>query len=350
MPTSPTPPSYWWLTVRIDACRTRDERVAAASGDDAVRMWRELHPNVEVIHVRPVPKLSVTTLLPCPFCGSTNLRYDFCASQGCMVCDDCDAVGPSDPRAADPICDDDAAVAAWNRRAALADKPVADGPAVPEGREPASVVGEPSDEELLELIPEGFTAPVCAAAAIQANVLSFARAVLARFGNHSPDATKMVGPAEGDVAELVAWLRGAIRDSKRQALATSAADMLVQLCSGWVVPTVEQFAPVPVPVSERLPEPSVKVLAHYFNDLGKWRTICAIWVAAKTRSDSYGDDDFTEYDEESDTFYWPEGWYEAIENWDDLGHVKVDEGEVIYWQPLPKWPVHVLPLPKGEAK
>lgn len=109
---------------------------------------------------------------------------------------------------------------------------------------------------------------------------------------------------------------------------------------------LQRQALVPVAVSERLPRPSVKVLAHYFNGLGKERTICAIWVPAKTRSDSYGDDDFTEYDEESDTFYWPEGWYETIENWDDLGYVKVDEGEVIYWQPIPKLSAHALPQPE----
>ena len=106
----------------------------------------------------------------------------------------------------------------------------------------------------------------------------------------------------------------------------------------------------PVPLSERLPEPSTKVLAHYFNDLGKGRTICAIWVPAKSRSDE-GDldrDDFLEYDEEGDKYYWPEGWYEAIENWEELGWVKVDEGEVVYWQPLPKWPA--MPLPVGEVE
>ena len=123
----------------------------------------------------------------------------------------------------------------------------------------------------------------------------------------------------------------------------------------WGRPTPEpagehQAAPVPVAVSERLPEPSVKVLAHYLNGLGKGRTICAIWVPAKTRSDGYHDDDYTEYDEESDAFYWPEGWYEAIENWDDFGYVRVDEGEVIYWQTLPTWPAHALPLPSGEVQ
>ena len=146
-------------------------------------------------------------------------------------------------------------------------------------------------------------------------------------------------PAKGEVAELVAKLR---RLAPQNPLGIAdptilrAADLL------------EQRHPAPVPVSERLPEPNVKVLAHYFNCSGKGRTICAIWVPAKSRSDDVGDnDDFTEYDEEDDKFYWPEGWYEQIENWEDLGWVKVYEGEVVYWQPLPKWPT--LPLPAGEV-
>ena len=105
----------------------------------------------------------------------------------------------------------------------------------------------------------------------------------------------------------------------------------------------------PVPVSERLPEPSVKVLAHYLNALGKGRTICAIWVPAKSRSDE-GDldaDDFLEYDEERDKYHWPEGWYEAIENWEELGWAKVYEGEIVYWQPLPQWPATALPSPEA---
>ena len=112
-------------------------------------------------------------------------------------------------------------------------------------------------------------------------------------------------------------------------------------------------AVVPVAVAERLPEPNVKVLAYYFNSLNNGRTICAIWVPAKSRDDGYDDDDddFLEYDEESDNYYWPEGWYEAIENWDHLGWVRVNEGEVVYWQYLPKWPAHAIPLPQaGEVE
>lgn len=55
-------------------------------------------------------------LLPCPFCGSTNLRYVFTGSQGYIECNECGTEGPCDERAADPRCDIEAAQAAWNRR------------------------------------------------------------------------------------------------------------------------------------------------------------------------------------------------------------------------------------------
>jgi hypothetical protein len=221
---------------------------------------------------------------------------------------------------------------------------LADGPAVPQDREPASVTGRPSDEELLDLLPQGnesgfwlpkglpsdwvdgeFIAPPKA-------IIAFARDVLELWGNPTPPP-----PADGEVAELVAWLRETGDTIQPSHLAEHqrykrAAELL------------QRQALVPVAASERLPEPSTKVLAHYVNDLGKGRTICAIWVPAKTRIDEGGHDDFTEYDEEDDKFYWPEGWYEAIENWDELGYVKVYEGEVDYWQPLPKRPAHALSL------
>ena len=85
-------------------------------------------------------------------------------------------------------------------RAALAAE--ADGPAVPEGREPASVVGEPSDEEIMELMTQQMHDDLAAAVRAMAeqegidstrakgvmrimlnrHVVDLARAVLARFG------------------------------------------------------------------------------------------------------------------------------------------------------------------------
>lgn len=173
-----------------------------------------------------------------------------------------------------------------------------------------------------------------------ADIVDRARAALA---TPPPEA-----PADGEVVELVvdeltrhlltkAATEKANRCPYSATLLTRAADIL------------QRQYPQPVPVSERLPEPSVKVLAHYFNALGKDRTICAIWVPAKSRSDK-GDldaDDFLEYDDESDKYHWPEGWYEAIENWEELGWAKVYEGEIAYWQPLPQWPANALPTPEA---
>lgn len=158
---------------------------------------------------------------------------------------------------------------------------------------------------------------------------------IARWGHPTPQP-----PAAGEVEVALIELRSTVMGLGQMGMFVAAqrvrraADLL------------ERQHLQPVAVSERLPDPSVKVLAHYFNALGKGRTICAIWVPAKSRSDE-GDldaDDFLEYDEDGDKYYWPEGWYEAIENWEELGWAKVYEGEIAYWQPLPQWPA--LPTPE----
>lgn len=59
---------------------------------------------------------SEATLLPCPFCGSINLHYDFTCSQGFIRCGECECTGPCAVEAADPVCSIDAAYVAWNRR------------------------------------------------------------------------------------------------------------------------------------------------------------------------------------------------------------------------------------------
>lgn len=127
-------------------------------------------------------------------------------------------------------------------RAVLARWGQSDGPAVPDGREPASAATQPSDEDLNELMdsilfkgsPNNWGRQV-------------ARAVLARWG-HQP-----APPADVDVAELVAWLL----DKAIQAADASqptAAGMLT-----WAAQLIGEHAELrgaqPVPVSERLPGP-----------------------------------------------------------------------------------------------
>ena len=208
------------------------------------------------------------------------------------------------------------------------------------------------------------------------NALDFVRRELARWGHPTPQP-----PADGGVEYALEEVRCVVHElcDAEKWIAAERLERAAELLQRFVSPACHVISPSPealaslkadgpgpgiieawpakhtvlvpvaqpVAVSERLPEPSVKVLAHYFTALGKGRTICAIWVPAKSRSDE-GDldgDDFLEYDEENDKHHWPEGWYEAIENWDDIGWARVYEGEVAYWQPLPKWPANALPLP-----
>jgi Lar family restriction alleviation protein len=251
----------------------------------------------------------MSNLLPCPFCGSTNLRHEFAGSQGYIECNECGTQGPCDERAADPICDFEAAYKAWNRRAALA-KPcpptegevaelarllrldaelerndgmpqaaarldraalaepqppadgevasmitalacaakygfddrvtaaqtlrraadllerLSDGPTV-QSREPASVTTEPSDEELLELMPQQMRDDLAAAARalagfdpdnikaasvfriiLNCHVADYARAALARWGTAAPQPILVSErlPEAGDCdAEGMVW-------------------------------------------------------------------------------------------------------------------------------------------------
>ena len=87
-------------------------------------------------------------------------------------------------------------VGAMNRaRAALGE---ADEPAVPQGREPVAVTGQPSDEDLLgiacqsiepydKIRPGEYEAENnCAIEVYGSELVTFARAVLARWGNAAP--------------------------------------------------------------------------------------------------------------------------------------------------------------------
>jgi hypothetical protein len=101
---------------------------------------------------------------------------------------------------------------------------------------------------------------------------------------------------------------------------------------------MDRYHPVWTLASSALPDPSKKVLAFYRNSLGKGRIVVASWVPANTCQANCEYDDFAEYNEELADYFWPEGWYEQIENWEDYGAVNIHEGEVTHWMPLPKGP------------
>ena len=55
------------------------------------------------------------------------------------------------------------------------------------------------------------------------------------------------------------------------------------------------------------------VFIYYENDLGKGRTVKALYAGKYEVEDEFSIGDFTEYDEKTGRNYWPEGWYEDVE-------------------------------------
>jgi len=90
------------------------------------------------------------------------------------------------------------------------------------------------------------------------------------------------------------------------------------------------------PASE-LPKEDQIVIATYLNSYGKRRRVRAVYIRQYEEELDYDDDSDYEYNEENDTYYLKEGWYELIDNWSDYSSVAVCEGEVDYWMQMPEF-------------
>lgn len=85
-----------------------------------------------------------------------------------------------------------------------------------------------------------------------------------------------------------------------------------------------------------LPKSGVPVIAFVINAAGKSRRIRAMYAAEKTLPlDADCDDPGAVFDEETDTLYCPEGWYETNEY--EETHWGVSD-PVTHWMPLPEAP------------
>jgi hypothetical protein len=69
-----------------------------------------------------------------------------------------------------------------------------------------------------------------------------------------------------------------------------------------------------------------KVIAGYWNDHGKWRTITARYYVANSLDDYTGDEE---------SGYAPEGWYEEYESNEEIYPCR----QPTHWMPLPTPPV-----------
>ncbi len=90
------------------------------------------------------------------------------------------------------------------------------------------------------------------------------------------------------------------------------------------------------PASE-LPEEDQIVNATYLNSYGKRRRVRAVYIRQYEEEAGEDDEMFVEYCEEQDEWYFKEGWYELIDNWDDYSSVAIVEGVVDHWLPMPKY-------------
>lgn len=83
-----------------------------------------------------------------------------------------------------------------------------------------------------------------------------------------------------------------------------------------------------------MPPPGVAVLISYIRDFGvESPVIRAEFVPHKYRSTTeIPFDDGAEYDDDTDKFYWPAGWYELNEHNEMHWYVI---GNVTHWMPMP---------------
>lgn len=106
------------------------------------------------------------------------------------------------------------------------------------------------------------------------------------------------------------------------------------------ITALQQYKPW-VSVEDEKPESGKHVLlCCEIRPSGK-RYVCdGYYAKAKSTTSGYSNDWDCEYDEETDEYYLPEGYYEIIKNWGDYSSIAVEDF-VTHWKPLPE-------PPKGE--
>lgn len=91
-------------------------------------------------------------------------------------------------------------------------------------------------------------------------------------------------------------------------------------------------------VPEEKPKVGRPVLGCYMTNAGTYRIIRCMWFPAySVLVDDIDIEDWGDYNEETDEYYVPEGWYECIDHWDDYSSIFIDD-EITHWMPMPEPP------------
>jgi len=153
---------------------------------------------------------------------------------------------------------------------------------------------------------------------------------------------------ENKIGAAINALSAAIAEAEKQEQCKEHGECFGGKCI-YTAPPAAQRQPLNwTVVGEQMPDAGAIVLAYYKNSQGKDRRIRAKWVQAKTLEASGDWDGDCEYDEATDTYYCPQGWYECMDNWDEFRCIFVHEGQVTHWMPLPPAPDTTPPAAQQE--
>ena len=157
---------------------------------------------------------------------------------------------------------------------------------------------------------------------------------------------------EAEYADLVAYMNGIKSISHGSATAEvagnwaqlflKAADAIEELqgqIDGWIEPerkALIKSLPHWISVTERLPESGVHVLLSC--KCGSCAYVCDGFHTEKySKPTQFYEDIDADYNEDTDEYYFPEGWWEVIKNWDDYSCVAIED-TITHWMPLPEPP------------
>ncbi len=92
---------------------------------------------------------------------------------------------------------------------------------------------------------------------------------------------------------------------------------------------------------ERPPELEDILICQRYGESGRLVQMVGRYIPAHTELASDDCDDWVDYNEETDEYYTPAGWYECQHNWGEFAYINCCEGEVTHWK-------HLDPLPGDE--
>lgn len=93
-----------------------------------------------------------------------------------------------------------------------------------------------------------------------------------------------------------------------------------------------------IDTKEQMPPNGKNVLLYYKNEVNKNRFVIGRYVSKFTDDDVDMESEWHDYDEKTDTYYLPAGWYENIENYEDYGSFYMSCQDILFWMDLPKAP------------